>query len=471
MALAAEALGKPQFPWQRYVCNVGLEVLPDGSWAYDEVIVLVQRRAGKTVLIEPITTHRCGQAGPPRSAWITAQKRDNAVKRWRDAAGVIERALGRGTVKRNISNSHELLEWRSTGSKFVPFAPDEETMHGEDPDLVWVDELWSHSIDKLAMIEDGFRPAWSVKTGQEWKLSAAGTLASTALKRDRARGRAAVESGGRSRIAFFEWCVPETVGGSPVAELPDEQLLDVVLANHPRRDHGLRRDFLAEELGKGRPSFLRHYGGLDDDHLADDTVIPWGRFSAASAQLAGVAIPADARIALGFEVDPLSREGAVLAGWRDPGSGRAVVEVVARRDDTRWVAGEVLRLVDRHEVGLVAAVGAGPARDVADAVEQGLDGRAELLRVTMGDFGAATRRFSDSIVQDEPASVLWADSGEGDLVSALRAASWRRLPSGHQLFGSAGGEPITALGAGVLALWAADHMPAEEAPPARFRIL
>ena len=458
VARIAEALGKPLFPWQRYVADVALEVDDSGSWVYDEVIVFVQRRSGKTVLVEPITVHRCSQR-VKATAWITGQKRDNAVKRWRDSTDVVLASPLAKLVKRNIGKSTEVLWWPATQSKFLPFAPDEDSMHGEDPDLVWVDELWSFTVEQLDLVEAGFRPAWSVKSGQEWKLSAAGTGRSTAMKRDRARGRAAVESGGRSRIAFFEWCVPERVDGRPVAELDDERLLDVVLANHPRRDHGLKRDYLAAELRKGRGPFLRNYGGLDDDGASEDTVIPWQLFERAR----GERIPVGERVGLGVEVDPLSREASVGAGWRGL-DGVARMDLLTTREGTRRVAPLVAGL-DPRSVGVVAVNNVGPGRDVADQLEAA---GVEVLRVPAGDYAAACRRVSDGIEQD--GSVVWTDDEQGHLVAALRGSLWRNLPSGGRVWGASGGAAVTALPAGTLAVWAADHLPEEAAELPPFRI-
>ena len=46
VAEISSRMGRPFYPWQRYVVDVGLEVLDDGSWAYDEVIVEVESGRG-----------------------------------------------------------------------------------------------------------------------------------------------------------------------------------------------------------------------------------------------------------------------------------------------------------------------------------------------------------------------------------------------------------------------------------------
>ena len=470
VAKLAKSLGKPLLPWQRYVVDVGLEVDQEGEFVYDEVIVFAQRRSGKTVIIEPVTFHRCGQPAK-RSAWITAQKRDNAVKRWRAATDVmLESPLG-PRLSRKVSHSFEELMWKKTGSQFLPFAPDEDSMHGEDPDLVWVDELWSLSLEQKKKIQQGYQPAWSVKTGQEWKMSAAGTARSGWMKHERTRGRAAVESGGRSRIAYFEWCVPELVDGKPVQELDDERLLQVVLDNHPRRDHGLRHGFLVGQLaGMGRSGFLRAYGGLDEDATAQDTVIPGAALGRA---LSSVKIPEDARVGIGVAVDPERREASVSAAWRDA-AGIAVTEVLQRRAGTRWAAAFVAGVDERNDIGTIAVNNAGPARDVADELERPVENDGyglELLRVASSDYAAACARFDDEITDvPEGGRPTVTHNGDPDLMDALRAANRDRKIGSGRAWGSETGEPISTLESHTLAVWAFDHMPAPAQPARSFRI-
>lgn len=463
MAKTSKALRKPFFPWQDYVAAVGNEIdLDTGTWAYDLVLVLAQRRAGKTVLIEPTVMHRCSQPDPI-SAWITAQKRDNAVKRWRDATDVMMRSSFRHQLHRTVSNAHEAMTWKATGSKFLPFAPDEDSMHGEDPDLVFGDEIWAHSLEAMRKIQQGYRPAWSVKTGQEWLMSAAGSARSAALKAFRRRGRAAVEAGVRSGIAYFEFCVPEVMpDGTPVAELPDDQLVAVVLANHPRRDHGLRPAFLVEELATmGRPGFLRAYGGLDEDESVEETVIPLGVLTAAFTP---DRIPERVRVAFGLHVDEGRRETTISAAWRDAG-GRGLTQVIDSRPGSSWAAARVAELVESNAggnpVGSVAVLGAGMARGIADELDRA---GVPVIRVSAVDQGAAC-----GVVEDQLADGRLTHDNDGRMLAAFRAAGWRQMGR-SRVWASNTGEPITVLDSHTLAVWGFDHMPDPEPIPVPFEI-
>lgn len=446
VADVAAAMGTPLFPWQQYVVDVALEVLPDGSWAYDDVIVTAPRRAGKTFLIKSTTAHRCGMADPV-AAWITAQDRGMAVRRWREVSDGLLLTPLRRELKRTISIGHEGLNWRS-GSTFVPFAPSANAMHGEDPGLVWVDELWTFTNAQRRFIEQGYRPSFAFKPGQAWLMSAAGTAKSEWLNTVRREGRARVEAGEPSRVAFFEWTIPDPLpDGRRLKTLDDAELIDLTRERHPRRDHGLRGDFLASELGvMGRPDFLRAYGNvtpLEDDEGAFTSVV-MGRARS------GEVIPGDARVALAISVDDDRRDASIGVAWRTPW-GLAVTDD-RRAEGTRWVAGDIVRMADQLNVANVTVVAAGPARSIADELERA---GVPLSRLSQADHAAACARFSDEFSAERP-SVTW--NGKASFADAVVAAEPVRRSSGL-VWRSATGASVSSLDARALAVWSIDHAP------------
>lgn len=473
VARAAEILGRPLFPSQRYIVDVMGEVQSEeagdpepGRLAYDQGTAFMPRRSGKTVVVQPMVARTCG-GKERRQAWTMAQKRDSAVHRWRDATDQILASPMAAQVKRKISIAHEELRWIKTGSLYLPAAPDDESLHGEDPDMAIVDELWALTLAELEAIQDGYRPAWSVKEGQELLLSAAGVLRSTALKHQRVIGREGVARGRRLGSAFFEWAVPPMVDGVPVQDLEDEQLIDVVWASHPRRHFGLGRAFLANELTKGRTRFLRHYGGIDDDTGSDSAIIDLVRIHDAAA-VAG--IPEDARVALAFEVDPDGLQASIAAGYVWP-DGVAQVEAVEERDGTRWAGPRIVEMVEAGGVGLVACVNAGPARDLADEIEPRLPEGVTMLRLPAGDYSASFTRLKTSIEEQRPPELVRVriHDPRGEMVTAVTRAGTARWRSGPVPV-KRGAEPIAMLPAFSVALWAADKIPAPPKPRPPFRI-
>lgn len=462
VARIAELGGMTLFPAQRYIVDVALEIDPEtGDLWYQDVDLLLPRRSGKTAIMAPVTLHRCGQPGVARDAWVTGQKRDNARKRWMDATDVMLPMLERSgmSARRKISHSFEELRWPS-GSLFVPFAPDEDSMHGEDPDLVWVDELWSFGLADRAKVEAGYRPAWSVKPGQAWHMSAAGTSRSSWLKAERQRGRAAVHDP-ESRVAFFEWCVPDQVGGKPIAETPHEVVLAEIMANHPRAGFGLRPDFVMSEIRAGVLPALRAYGGLDEDTSDVETIIDGPSFR--RARDLTVRIPDTVPVGFGVALDPLWRAATISAAYRTP-EGVALTEVIRHDEGTRWAVHEALSLLDRWPGSVVAVAADAGSRDIGDTLLTAGHG-ARVLRISASNYAAACHRLKSGI--EHTPNPLVAHLGERALVRAHHVATWRRTSGGMVWDGP---EPVTPLSAHSLAVWACDHMPTAPPEPPPFRI-
>lgn len=451
----AAKMGTPLFPWQQYIADVALEVDEAGDWVFDEVFVTAPRRSGKTHLIVPVTAHRCGQPGKA-TAWITAQTLKSAVRRWEEIADKIHASPFRSQVRKNRGNP-QVLRWPATGSAFAPFAPNEDSMHGEDPDLVWVDELWAFDTEQRREIEQGYEPAFSVKSGQAWLMSTAGTPRSEWFNQVRRRGREQVEVGVRSGMAVFDWSAPERVGEVPIEKLSDDELLRVVWDAHPRRDHGLRFDFLKKQLGKGRIEFLRAYANLsqNEDSVRPDAVFDSERMRASR----GAQIPDGVRVGVGVAVDEDRRDAAIAVAWRDMG-GRAHTSY-RQASGTRWAAGDVRYLVENSEVSVVAGQSAGPARDLLDELERS---GVEVLRLSQPDTAAAGSRFHDEF---EAGSVLW--DGSVAFSAAVAAAEPYKVQSGI-VWRSATGAPVSTLQAGTVAVWAVDHAPEPVRPAAPFRV-
>lgn len=461
----AAHLGYPFTPAQQYVCDVALEVLPSGAFAYKEVIDLEPRRAGKSHKMRGLLSWRGLRSFA--TAWITAQDGDSAVSRWREISHACEALLGPAKVRKFVSTAHEVLRFANTGAEVRPFTPKETKIHGESPDWVFADEWWTVSLAQKAGLENAWRSPIAVNPmGQVWKFSAAGNGMSSALREDRARGRAAVQAGGRRGIAFFEWCAPETVGGVPLLELSDQVLVELAMANHPNAGRTLvnergvtttidREMFEAEipSSGSSRSEFIRDWLNIDQDDAAAQMFIGQAAWNDSRA---GEEIPVDVRIGVGVDVDPEAREATVATAWRAP-DGRALVQVVRCGAGVQWARSYVAGM---PHVGAVAGINLGRTRALLDQLEQ--DG-VTVDRLTGPTMAAAAATFHDGLVA-VPADV-WHD-GSPALETALRNAT---LPA-RKSWMSRTGEPVTTVEACSAALWAADHLPAEAKPLPRFRI-
>ncbi len=333
-------MGRPLMPHQRHVVDVFLEVQseaagdPDpGEWAYDDGTFTGPRRLGKTTLISPVVTHRA-RLVPAARMFMTAQRRDVAVRRWHDVTEDLLSSPLRNDVRRKVSVTHESLTWLDSRSTLVPFAPNEDAMHSETPDLVLIDEVWAFAAEQARQIKAGYVPAFATSSGQALKMSTAGTERSAWLNQLRRDGRAAVDAGVRLGVFYAEWSLPDRVGGRLLRQLTDDELVQACIDHHPAICHvpGCRGPLRKRPCPHGfivRPAALRSaWSEMDsrDEYLraygnrsANDVATRWQALDERTwgERVDQVGIPASARVALGVWVDEDGEDAAVSSAFRD----------------------------------------------------------------------------------------------------------------------------------------------------------
>lgn len=447
-------------PWQRQVADVALEVTDDGSWAYRTVIVTVQRQAGKTTLLGPVNLHRCLTVRDGR-CWLTAQRRQDARDTWRDVATRVSRSPLASLIDVRLSNGSESLTF-PTGATFRVFAPAEDALHGKANHLVGVDEAWAFDTAQGTALEAAILPTFTTTGGQLWLVSTAGTAESTWLRSFVDRGRAAVDSGRRETVAYFEWSLDDAAALLVSAGLDSDATpaarsaaFDALLAAHPAAQTTLRVDALEQAAATMTPGeFLRAYGNRWT--ATADRVIADHLWAAVRVD-AGWTPPEAGSLALAFDVSVDRADGAVAAAWRPDPTGPLRVDVIDARPGTGWVAARVRELVTRWRVPAVGYDAAGPALDVADQL-----GRAgvPLAPTTGRQYAAACAAFLAGVTDRR-----LEHPGRPSLDDAVAAASTRPLGDAWAWSrrGSAGS--IAPLVAATVAGWTFDHRPAPAARP------
>lgn len=471
-AIAAE-LGMPLMPWQRYVVDVAHEVDDDGYWVYDEVVVTVPRQAGKTTLKIPVYVHRLGRI-ELGELWMTAQSGGKAVDRWAKArAWMLKPSAGlTGRFKSKVSIGHEVIEWLSTMAKLRPFTPNETELHGESPDLVDIDEWWAFDQKATRELEQAYSPGFLTKNAQAWKTSTAGTRESFGLNRDVLRGRQAVELGRRSGLAYFEWSLPDVVGGVKVDDLTDEELIEACIAIHPAIGFHpsapaarMAQHIRTSEWGLlGRDGFLRAYG----NRMADGgriSIIP----EAAWAACVDRPIPQGVPVGLGLATDPRHGDTAIAAAFRDLETDEVTAEVLRYRPGTDWAVEELVAIAGRNDHVQIGANAAGAVLDVVDALEARSDWpeEYEVLRMSMKDWGAACARVvKEATTTPRP---TFHHIAQPELTLSVENAGKRRIGTGAWAWDGVeiSVAPIDAVTA---ALWAADHPRPPKPDRPRFKI-
>lgn len=446
-----------------------LEVLANGRLAFDTVVVSGPRQIGKTVAVRAVNTQKIAQG---RRVLTTAQTRMHAVNRWDDATKGIELKLNgsrrkrrtvtaEDVVHRTAGTGNEVLEWLDSGGTWAPFAPNEDGVHGESPDDVYVDECYSLSLAEAETLQSGYTPAMSARPDpQEWLTSTHGNAKSEWWATVCAAGRQNAELGLVTGTYFIEYAVPREVGGVSIYELPDDDLLDVIWAHHPGDGFVLNRDVVLKDLRKvhqgtkTRAEFIRAYGNLQNGGDSGAGAWPMRVWGAARTDLAPVGV-----VGLGVDVDPDGREWALVAVGRTEGD-RMVIEVIERREGTPGPAEAALvaRVAREQRAVSVFAIGSGASVDFADQIESA---GCDVQRITQADLAAAVTRIRSGIETKRTLHRHQPSLNDAVGASVLRATGERRY------WARAASKPIATLQAATCAAWALDH---PSGPTGRFQM-
>jgi hypothetical protein len=426
-------------PWQAYVADVALEVdETTGRFAYQLVIVTVPRQSGKTTLFGCVLEHRAITVARAR-CWFTAQSGRDAVDWFINEHEPLLARLG-GVYRFRRANGSEAVRWPASGGIVRPFPPTPDSLHGKTSDLVVIDEPWAFDPVRGAQLDQAIVPTQATRpNAQVWKVSTAGDANSVWWLGTVEAGRAAVEAGRDSGVAYFEWSCPEDLDPGEAVSWP---------VYHPAFGRTIGPESMQAALDMlGPDEFARAYGNRWVSTLA--RVIPveaWRRAAEEPAELPG------AGLALGFDVAVDRSDAAIVAAWRDPAGVH--VEVADHRPGAGWLADRLHELSERWRPAVIAYDQAGPALDIADAATRaGL----ELLGLKAREYAAACAGLLEALCAD---SSLVRYRPHPALDAAAAAAVRRPLGDAWAWGRRQSSGSLAALTAMTVAVWAADHAPA-----------
>lgn len=441
-------------PWQRDVADVALEIDPTtGEWAYPTVIIIVQRQAGKTSIVESTGVHR-GITGQDRGVWYTAQSRQDARDNWLGLVKRLRRSPMKSMIKVRESNGSETVTF-PTDSEYRVFAPVADALHGKSTHLVMVDEGWAFDEARGDELTQAIVPTFATTPGQLIVLSAAGTAASTWLMGLRDVGRMFVEAGRRDTICYAEWGIADDI---------DPADLGAVALAHPGYGYTLRPSGLIQAAATMKAGeFARAYGSRWTG--AAERAIPAVLWQSGAAP-PGVALPGPGAFAVGFDVGLDGADAAVAIAWRTP-AGTAYVELVDVREGSGWVPGRVVDLAGERSPAATGFDRFGPAVAAGDAITRTTDIHTglpvlELTSTNTEEFLTACAAFLAELVAGtlkytpHPALDAAAEAATKRPVGDRWA--WGRRQSAATI------APIVAC---TVALYLADHAPP---PPQPFKV-
>ncbi len=454
----AELQGMPLLPQGEEISAVLNAAGPDGSLLYDQVVVLVPRRAAKTTSIWSEIIGRCASR-PKYRVYVTAQDgqrareilRDDIMENLRD-----QRFEQRGLGTFMIGNGSESIHFANK-SLIRALPPKPSIFRSKAANLIYLDEAGEYDADLGRALVAAALPLMDTRPDSQIVISGTPSLAREGLLWDKLQ--AGIDPSPKNRhIGVLAYMIRDDERS--VIELPDGTLAPdtkVLRRVHP---------------GIGTLTTLPKIAGRFDDLALSDyeqeylcrfplttnqTAIDPADWAACSA---GPDLPTrPARPGIGFDVEPDDSAGAIVAAWRDA-AGRPHLEVLEFRPGSDWLPGRVRAAVTKHRAA-PAFDQIGANLDPADALTR--------LRVRTTPLALRWMQAATSRLRREITTRQLRHYQQADLDDAAEGAVWRTVGEGGQLFGrKASAAPVCTLVAAACALWAYDQAaPREDAPASR----
>lgn len=308
-------------PHQETIADVSGEVLDDGSFRYPTVVVTIPRQSGKTTLLGTVNATRC-MTLPDYRAWYTAQTGLAAVDVWNEWARDLDTGMGpRWKFRRSAGQN--TATWTANGSFIRVFPPTPESLHSKFTDKVDLDEVWKLTLEQGRALTQAVVPTQATRRRRQlWIVSTAGDQDSAWFRGWIDRGRAAADNPD-SRIAYFEWAVPEG------EQWDDPKVWAEYLPAYGRTiDERGMWDAL-EQMQGDEVEFRRAY--LNQWPAAE---LSW---KATWPKLVSLdPTPERARVHLAVDAAPELRSASIVAAI-PAGEGRVAVEVLEQRPGVDWL--------------------------------------------------------------------------------------------------------------------------------------
>lgn len=208
---ASEVLELELLPWQRWLAIHALEILPDGTFRFRTVVLLVARQNGKSTFLQVLALFFLYVRGVSLVIG-TAQNLDIAEEVWQGAVDIAQDVPDLAAEIEHVSMVNGKKALILEGKKrYKVQAANRRGGRGLSGDLVLLDELREHQNWE----------AWGAVTkttlarvlAQIWAASNAGDASSVVLASLRARALASLEGEKLEEdddsLGIFEWSAPE----------------------------------------------------------------------------------------------------------------------------------------------------------------------------------------------------------------------------------------------------------------------
>lgn len=443
----AQLQGLPLLPQGEEISAVLNARRPDGSVLYDQVVVLVPRRAAKTTSIWSEILGRCASI-PGYRVYVTAQDGQRSREILRD--DIMENLRGQRFEERGlgtfmIGNGSESVHF-SNRSLIRAVPPKPSIFRSKHADVIYLDEAGEYETELGADLVAAALPLMDTRHNSQIIISGTPSLAREGLLWDKLQ--AGIDASPANRhVGVLAYMIRDDE--SIVLEQPDGTLelnTKVLQRVHPGIGTLTTLAKIATRYGDIKPlsKFEMEYACRFPLSVGSTAIDPadWEACS-------GGAFPVrPQRVGLGFDVEPDDSCAALVAAWRDA-AGRPHLEVLAAQPGSDWLPGKARQAVVKHR-----------ATPAFDQIGANLDPAEALNRMRVATSPLALRwmQAATSRLAREIASRQLIHHDQPDLSDAAEGAVWRTVGEGGKLFGrKASAAPVCTLVAGAAALWSYDQ--------------
>src|SRR5699024_1211413 len=346
VAATAETMGTPLFGWQQTAADVALERLPDGRYHYSIVVVTVPRQSGKTTLLHAVALTKMMRS-PRCEVYYTAQTGKDARERWMSLVERIEAdtiAASKFKIYRGAGSPR--IVHRATGSRYSPFPPTPESLHGYTPHDVHLDEAFAHDEVTGDGLLGGIIPAQStILDSQLWIVSTMGTDQSVFFHKWVEAARA-----GQSGVCLIDYGAADGIDVFDPAEWP---------RFHPAIGHATSSDKIKDAANSlTRSEFTRAYGNRPT--RADTSIIDPDYWQSLADH--DMPLPDVGNWVLTFDVAHDRTAASIMATYYRA-NGRIGSMMLERRPGVEWLPDAIAYWRERGRPYATAADDGGPTRE------------------------------------------------------------------------------------------------------------
>lgn len=373
-------LGLTLSPWQMDTLAVALEHNPDKRLHYREILFTMPRQSGKStwlmVYLVWRATFHADRFHPQRMAYTAQSGKDAANKVLDDWVGVWRDSAYPLVEKVRLAGGNQQVTFTSE-SRLNVLSSSSDSGHGSVFDVGLLDEAMKDVDDRR---EQAMLPAMMTRKDPQLIIcSTAGTADAFYLKRKVETGRALVESGEDSPIAYFEWSAPDD------CDADDE---DVWYSTMPGLDvitpiDAVRHARRSMQDGEFRRAYLNQWTSTME------AAIPWGIY----LSRCGPDITPSGPIHVAVDCTP-DRSAACIAIASRVDGGIAL-ELVECRDGLEWLLPELLRRSEQRRPESITLQTSGPLGGLDyDLSKAGLD----VQGLTQPQMAVSAAWFHDAII-------------------------------------------------------------------------